>query len=115
MMLDAKYPVEVFWVEEDGAYFAISPALGNGVSAYGDTPEEAITEFGVVLDLVLESYKEHGVEPPAPTASGKLSLRLPKSLHAQLARQAESENVSLNMLLVSMLAASAGRKAAAKK
>lgn len=109
-MVDTRYPVEVFWVEEDNVWFAISPVLGPSVSAYGDTAEEAVAEFEVVRDLALESYAERGMDPPRAMLSGKLSLRLPRSLHAQLSRLAETEEVSLNLLLVSLLAERAGRR-----
>lgn len=108
-MSETRYPAEVFWVEEDNAWFATSSAFGPGVSAYGDSAAEAIAEFQIALELALESYADRAIEPPAPH-SGKLSLRLPKSLHAQLARRAETEDVSLNMLLVSYLAERSGRK-----
>lgn len=41
---------------------------------------------------------------PVTTASGKLLLRLPKSLHEALASEAQYEGVSLNQLIVSKLA-----------
>jgi predicted HicB family RNase H-like nuclease len=37
------------------------------------------------------------------TASGKLLLRIPKSLHRRLAEKADRENVSLNQYIVSLL------------
>jgi hypothetical protein len=42
-------------------------------------------------------------------ASGKLQLRLPKSLHRQIARLAEREGVSINTLLVTAAAKEVGR------
>ena len=43
-------------------------------------------------------------EPLTKKYSGKLLLRMPKSLHAHLAEEAEDENVSLNAFIVSKLA-----------
>ena len=40
--------------------------------------------------------------------SGKFNLRVPKSLHRDLARKADAENVSLNQLVVATLARSVG-------
>lgn len=37
------------------------------------------------------------------TYSGKLLLRMPKSLHRRLAEEADRENVSLNQYIVSLL------------
>ena len=105
-----RYPLEVFWVEEDEAWFAISPVFGPGVSAFGETPAAAVSALADVLEAVEESYRERGI--PLPTEySGRLNLRLPKSLHAQLARQAEVEGVSLNTLMVVYLSEKAGRSA----
>ena len=51
---------------------------------------------------------ESGAEVPEPrrtsTHSGRLLLRMPKDLHAELARKADREEVSLNSLITAMLA-----------
>jgi predicted HicB family RNase H-like nuclease len=41
---------------------------------------------------------------PSPSRSGRLNLRLPVELHAELAVEAERQGVSLNTLIVSLLA-----------
>jgi hypothetical protein len=50
----------------------------------------------------------HSSEPPAGPqrreCRGKFNVRLPKSLHAALAGEAEAEGVSLNQLVVAKLA-----------
>jgi hypothetical protein len=51
------------------------------------------------------------VEEPQPqqsTHSGRLLVRMPQSLHAELARVAEHEGVSLNTLITGALASSVG-------
>jgi predicted HicB family RNase H-like nuclease len=59
--------------------------------------------------LWIETEYEAGEEIPLPSYppeySGKFNLRLPKSLHAQLAQSAEREGVSLNQYVVMLLAA----------
>lgn len=45
-------------------------------------------------------------------ASGKLVLRLPPALHADLAKKAEQQHISLNTLLVALLAGGIGFKLA---
>jgi len=51
---------------------------------------------------------EQGRAMPAPIAtphySGRLTLRVPRTLHRSLAIMAEEDNVSLNHLTVSVLA-----------
>lgn len=48
-----------------------------------------------------------GVKSPE-SASGKILVRVPKSMHAQLLREAEAEGVSLNQLCVAKLALQLG-------
>lgn len=103
------YTSEVFWSAEDEGYIAIAPAL-PGCSAFGETRSEAITE----LDFAIEAWKASAMKSgnPIPTPrerpgfeshSGKVSLRMPKELHADLSRQAKEQNVSLNQHMCYLL------------
>lgn len=56
--------------------------------------------------LVEEKMQQTGVIAGAePTKSGRFVVRLPKSMHAALEREAESEGTSLNQLVVTKLSA----------
>lgn len=44
------------------------------------------------------------------TYSGKVNLRMPRSLHRDLARRAEEEGVSLNQFMVVVLARAVGEE-----
>lgn len=87
------------------------------VAEYADTYEEA---YALALDTISTTaiiFAEKGLvmpEPESPTDdfSGRVTLRLPKSLHRGLAVKAVEENVSLNQLLVSVLSAFRGFDAA---
>lgn len=61
----------------------------------------------------IEDALENGDPVPEPRSdedySGKVNLRMPKSLHRDLVRVAEREGVSLNQLMVASLARSAER------
>lgn len=59
-----------------------------------------------VLAMLIADAKKRGQSFPAPRKrfSGNRRLRLPESLHARLAREAEREGVSLNQWLVTRLA-----------
>ncbi len=78
---------------------AFFPAV-EGVVGGGDTPEEAIQEARENLAVFLEYLAEEGVESPEgyrqPSYSGKIALRVPKSVHRKLVEMAEEEGVSLN-------------------
>lgn len=60
----------------------------------------------------LEAAFEDGMEIPEPVGaeeySGKLNIRMPKSLHRSLAEKARDEKVSLNQLIVYQLSRGLG-------
>jgi len=84
--------------------------------ADGETPEEAIREGADALASYLETLKALGRDPPATgdLYAGQRRQRVPRSLHAALARRAAREGVSLNMLVTTMLAEGLGRRAGAE-
>lgn len=113
-----RYSRTVQWSEQDDAYLAICPELA-GVSAFGDSPEEALAELGVVIELTIETYEEKGWKLPAPIVateySGQFRARLPRFLHQQLAQRAEAEGVSQNTLVITYLAAGLGQAQAEER
>lgn len=100
---------------EDGDFLVTAPAF-PGHSAFGDTPEEALREGRIALEAIIGVMLEHGDElPPADAGdvdlsaySGNIRLRMPRSLHASLARRAEREGVSLNTLMLTLLSRQPG-------
>lgn len=60
------YPIRIFWSDEDEAYIADVPDL-RSCSAFGDTPEEALREIQVALQLRIEGARERGIALPPPT------------------------------------------------
>jgi len=101
-----RYPVKLFYSEEDKGYIAIIPDL-PGSSAFGETPEKALKEIKIVEKMWLEVAAKEGMEIPTPSTekqySGRILARTPKTLHKQLAELAEDEGVSLNQLVVFLL------------
>jgi len=85
-----------------------------GCIAVGDTAAEALANLEDVAAGWLEASieKGHRVAEPIENAafSGKLLVRLPKSLHQRAAHIAAREGVSLNQLIVSCLAEQVGAK-----
>ena len=102
-----NYNYHVAWSPGDDGYIATCPEFPR-LSAFGETPEQALAELGQVLDAAMEIYREEGWPLPAPQPptqfSGQFRVRLPKSLHAELSERAEREGVSLNTLVVQYLA-----------
>ncbi len=106
-----RYSVHVMADAEDGSYMAVSPEF-PGVSAFGDTPQEALAEMAIALEAAIATYVDEGWPLPAPRVirhedlpSGEFRVRLPRTLHAQLSERAQLEGVSQNQLVVYLLTA----------
>ena len=56
------------------------------------------------VDRLIDSLPQPPASPQKREYSGKFNVRVPKSLHAALASEAEAEGVSLNQLVVAKLA-----------
>lgn len=54
---DSYVAITIFWSDEDGSYIAIIPEF-PGVSAFGDTREEALREAVVALEAAITTYQE---------------------------------------------------------
>jgi antitoxin HicB len=104
--LALDYPVH-FVADPDGGYVAVFPDL-PGCLTQGETLAETATMAEEARALWLEVEYDRGKEIPLPSYpeehSGQFRLRLPKSLHRQLAESAELDGVSLNQYVVMLLA-----------
>ena len=111
-----RYSARVAWSEEDEAFVAVCPEF-QGISAFGSSSSEALDELRNALRLAVETHKAEGWPIPEPRHepmySGQFRLRLPKSLHAWLADQAQHEGVSLNTLVLEILSRARGLRKAA--
>jgi antitoxin HicB len=110
-----RYRMFVEWSDGDRAFTARVPAL-PGCMAHGPTVEKAAHEAEVAAGLMLEVMKDDGKAPPPVDAvadySGQLRLRLPKSLHEMVSQLATAEGVSINTLMLSLIAEGCGRRQA---
>ena len=83
-----------------------------GCTAAGATPGEAAERVPSALAEWVAAALAEGREVPEPRGarnySGKLLLRMPLTLHAELAQAAEREQVSLNAYINGQLAAAVG-------
>jgi antitoxin HicB len=99
--------------DPDGYWIAEHPEL-PGCKADGETAQEALSSLDVSRELWIESRLATGLEVPepqeAPQYSGRFVLRIPKSMHRELANEAEAEGVSLNSLVSNVLASRHTRK-----
>jgi predicted RNase H-like HicB family nuclease len=97
--------------EEDGTYTADMLEF-SGCHAEGDTAAEAIKNLEEAAAEWIDAAIDQGQEIPPPMASrgysGKINLRLPKSIHKQAARFAQRDDVSLNQFFTNAIAARVG-------
>jgi predicted RNase H-like HicB family nuclease len=110
MSLLDRFSTTVFFDPESSGYIAVCEEI-PGVSAFGVTRADALREFETVLEMAVEAYRAEGWPLPAPQRpsdptlpSGEFRVRLPRYVHALLARRAEAEGVSQNTLVVALLA-----------
>jgi antitoxin HicB len=83
-----------------------------GCEASDKTPDRAARAISKAMEDWLAAALEKGTTVPEPRAtpshSGRLLLRIPQGLHAELAHKADTEEVSLNGLITGMLAGAVG-------
>lgn len=84
---------------EDGTWFARVVEFA-GCMTEGSTAEEAFDNLNDAMASWIEVHLEDGDPIPPPLTSdqysGKFLMRVPKTLHRELARRADLEGVSLN-------------------
>ncbi len=108
--LGLKYPVTIEESPEGGFVAAIDDL--PGCMTQGETPDEVFENIEEARKLWLEATYEDGQDIPLPKTekpySGKMILRMPRSLHSLLDRRAQIEGVSLNHYMVTVLAKAVG-------
>lgn len=102
-----NYKMVVQYNVKEKAYFVEFPDL-PGCMADAETATEAVENALKAKDEWLEVAVESGYEIPAPVerpeTTGRQTVRMPKSLHAQVIERAEQEGVSQNQLILTFIA-----------
>jgi predicted HicB family RNase H-like nuclease len=80
----------------------------------GATAEEAVKKVLSLKDEVIEADYKRGLKIPEPREeieySGRFLLRVPKSLHRDLAEEAERDGTSINRFVIQVLSAALERR-----
>jgi antitoxin HicB len=103
--------------EEGGGYLIEFPDL-PGCMSDGETVDEAIKNGNDAIQAWIATAKEVNRQIPKPGElegqSGKWVQRVPKSIHLRLVNRAKEEGVSLNTLVIMILAQSLGKEKSKK-
>lgn len=112
MSLD--YSIHLHRVEDEGQEYFIAevPEL-PGCKSHGSSVQEAYESVQEAKKDWLLDALARGENIPEPAqreeVSGKVLVRMPRTLHGALKRIAEAEHLSLNQLIVSMLSRRVGQ------
>ncbi len=104
--MELPYRMEIVPDPDEGGYAVSFPELPGCVTV-GDTIADAINNAADAKKEWLTAAVEEGIYIQEPRDleqySGQFKLRLPKSLHKQLAEQAKREGVSMNQYCIYLL------------
>lgn len=104
----AAYSIVVAKVHEDGEdlYFAYVKEIPD-ISSYSESFQEAYDDCIDSLNILHTDAMEHGKTFPSPyrahspaAPSGRVTLRMSRSMHADVARCADEDGISLNQWIV---------------
>ena len=100
-LINDKYTYRVTWSEEDSEYIGLCVEFPS-LSWLAATPEESLAGIRVVVAEVVNDLQTNGEPVPEPLAtktySGRFMVRIPPTLHRQLALEAAEAGISLNRL-----------------
>jgi antitoxin HicB len=107
-----KIELRPLTVEEGGGWLAAFPDL-PGCMSDGETPEEALRNAAEAETTWLAANQKWGkakTEKPA-----RLVARLPRSIHRVLQERANAEGVSINTMMVTLIAHGLGEIAGGRQ
>jgi len=109
MKQEFPYIVKPVNEQEMGVKWVVEYLDFPGITGGGDTPEEAIGIANEALQMYQEVLEKEGKPLPLPTnlnATGRITLRIPKTLHVRAIEMADREGVSLNTYISDALSKS---------
>jgi predicted HicB family RNase H-like nuclease len=112
--LELPYHIVIMRDEEGGEQESWTARVEElpGCEARERTADGAARAISKAMEDWLAAALEKGATVPEPRStsshSGRLLLRIPQALHAELAHKADREEVSLNGLITGMLAGAVG-------
>jgi antitoxin HicB len=112
--MQLAYSVLLHEIEDDGEKYWIAEVVElPGCKSHGSTVSEAVKNVEEAKRAWIMDSLERGEEIPLPIErerfKGKTLVRMSRSLHRALALIAQAEGVSLNQLIVNILAKQVGQ------
>jgi predicted HicB family RNase H-like nuclease len=105
------YAYRVRWSPDDGEYLA-TVAEFPSLSWLDEDPQKALTGLMDLVAEVVSDMRANGERIPEPLSerhySGKFQVRIPESLHRELALEAAEKGISMNRLVSDRLARARG-------
>jgi predicted RNase H-like HicB family nuclease len=100
------YKIEIVPDKEEGGYALHCPEL-PGCMTCADSISEGIKMLEDAKKCYFTACIDDGIEIPEPkgveTYSGQFKIRMPKSLHKELAERSKQEGISMNQYCVYLL------------
>ncbi|MCL6478730.1 MAG: type II toxin-antitoxin system HicB family antitoxin [Peptococcaceae bacterium] len=114
--LNLDYPFIVKPDTDDGGYIVKFPDL-KYCTGTGDTIEQAIEDAKIAKSEWIKAAYENNISIPEPSDqekeeeyNGRISLRIPRSLHKMVVELAKQEGVSANQFILFHLSMGVGEK-----
>lgn len=111
--LQLNYPFQVRPDVDDGGFIVEFPDLRYCVGT-GDTIDEAIADAMTAKEEWIKAALEANIPVPEPGQqeeyNGRITLRIPRSLHKMVVEAAKREGVSANQFLSHLISMGMGRK-----
>lgn len=106
-----NYKIEIVKDETEGGYVLSIPEL-KGCLTCADSLEKGMEMIEDAKKQWLTAALENGYEIPEPDLvenySGQFKLRIPKSLHRELAQKSKQEGISMNQYCLYLLSKNSG-------
>ncbi len=108
------YRIEIIPDGSEGGFVVSYPDL-KGCLSVGETIEKALANGEEAKREWIAAALEDGYPIPEPASeenySGQFKLRIPKSLHRQLAMQSKREGISMNQYCLYLLSQNSSQRA----
>lgn len=109
--MNINYKIEIV-KDEDGGYVASIPLL-KGCATCGETKERVLELVEDAKFQWINAALDEGLEIPTGDEneySGQFKLRIPKSLHKELATKSKKEGISMNQYCLYLLSKNVGEE-----